>query len=208
MDRKTKISKLQDKISNLEAENSSLMQKESVLVAEKQELEKKAEELKKEVDLKNKQLTEKELRKLAQAYAEQEYEFKIDVEKWFKFVIVGLAALLVSIGISTWLASSKVWYDKFEYYLVDFVFVTFLIFSLKQYSSSNNLRVDFANRKTVAQSYHNIIGSTEDEDIKDEYLSKATDVLCAPSKIESDSYTIPEKIIETLSDTVKLLSKK
>lgn len=208
MNRKTKISKLQDKISNLEAENSSFTQKESVWVTEKQGFEKNVEELKKEVDLKDKQITERTLKKLAEAYEYQEKEFKKDVEKWFKFVIIGLITLLVSIGISTWLASSKMWYDKFEYYLIDFVFVTFLIFSLKQYSSSNNLKIDFANRKTIAQSYHNIIGSTEDEDIKEEYLSKATDVLCAPSKIESDSYTIPEKIIETLADTVKLLSRK
>ncbi|MBP9771897.1 MAG: hypothetical protein KBD16_03165 [Candidatus Pacebacteria bacterium] len=209
-------SALNERVTSLEEELKStktlhdleISQKDVELETNTKKYENEVKELRNELEGKQQQLNQKELKRLASAYELQEGDFNIEAEKWFKFVMAALILLLGSIIFSTLFAQGELWYERFEYYLADFVFVTFLILSLKQYSSSNRLRIDFANRKTVAQSYHNILSSTEDLVIKEEFLKKATDVLCAPSRVESESYTVPEKVLETLSEAVKLLSRK
>jgi hypothetical protein len=116
--------------------------------------------------------------------------------------------LLLSNIFSIILVNNKDWFDRIEYYLINFVVLTFLIFALKQYSYYNKLRTDYANRKTIAQSYHNIITTHENESIRTSFIDKATDVLASKSEVSEESYTIPEKILESITEIAKNLSKK
>jgi hypothetical protein len=204
-----KVAQLEEELkTSNEAHSQMLAQKESEFNTAKGSLEQQIKEVQTDIENKQKQLNERELKKLAQAYQGQEAGFEKEVYKWFRFVIVALLLLLVSIILSAVFARGEPWYERFEYYLADFVFVTFLIFSLKHYSVANRLRIDFANRKALAQSYHNIISSGDDQEIKNNFISRAAEVLCAPTRVEADSYTVPEKVVEMLAEAVKILSKK
>ncbi len=201
--------RVQELETNIESLNTShsleIENKDAVFAEERKTLNQNIEILQKESDSKTKQLNEKELKKLAAAYAEQEEKFAAENRKWFWFVIGSCVMLLLSIVGSALIAYGNPWYERFEYYLADFVFVTFLIFCLRQYSLTGRFRVDFANRKTLAQSYQNIISTGTDDEIKGEFLSKATAILCAPVDHSSESYTIPEKLIESIGDLVKTI---
>lgn len=210
------IAQAKEDISRLKAENKNLKDshEQNLSVREKEWEEKEAgyeekiSELEENLEEKELQINKRELKKLAEAYSDQEKEFLEESKKWFKFVLGSLGFLLLSILVSNYLVHGEPWYERIEYYLANFVFITLLIFSLKQYSSSNHLRVDFANRKTLAQSYHNIISKAEDVNIKNDFIKEAMKILCAPADNKTESYTLPEKLIDGITDIAKNLSKK
>jgi|SRR3989344_900177 len=175
--------------------------------ADKEQLEQRISELENDSKEKQKQSDIRELKELASAYAEQEEEYEKDTEKWLKYVVISFVALAISVLVSINLGKGLIWYGKLESYSINFVVVTFLVFALKQYSYFNRLRTDYANRKTLAQSYHNILGSEEDIEIRSRFLERATDVLCAQSEIADEANTIPEKLLESLTEIAKNLSK-
>lgn len=205
-------SELKTAESNLETEKTAFraqvkqVEDESLLLRES--LESQISSLQAEMKETQDQLNERELKKLAEAYAEQEKEFKSEMGTWLRIVLVSLGLLLISIVISGLLAHEQPWYARFEYYFVNFVLVTFLIFSLKRYSGANRWRTDFANRKTIAQSYQNIISTTSDAVIQDKFLDRATDILCAPIDQKTDTYTLPEKLMDGVTEVAKNLSKR
>lgn len=234
MPRKISKTQLQREIKTLKEENqsisSSLKNQEESFAVEKEninkefedqlkrkeeeyntkinELENKIRELEEQNKEKQRQIDKRELKKLAEAYKEQEDEYKDNAEKWFKYVIGSFILLFLSVGFTIYIAKNEAWYDRIEFYLLNFIIITFLIFSLKQFSYFIKLKTDYANRKTLAQSYHNILSSAEDNELKPKFFDKATDVLCAKSDIKHESYTLPEKLLETFSEISKNLSKK
>ncbi len=187
---------------------NSLKQKDTLHSSEILERDTKIGTLTDENEQKQKQLNKRELKKLAEAYSEQEGQYKIDSDTWFKFVKLSFAILGGTVLFSVLMSRGVVWYERFEFYLINFVALTFLIFSLKQFTYFTKLRTDYANRKTLAQSYHNILSSSEDLDLKPVFLKKAADVLAANNDIKQDSFTLPEKLLETLAEVSKNLSKK
>lgn len=167
-------------------------------------LENQIEILTEEVNKKQKQLDEKESKKLAQAYEQQESIYKTGSEKWLKWLMWVGIALVVSTAISVYLSSDEKWYDKFEYYLIDFIFLSAVWFCGSQYSDQVKLRNDYANRKTIAQSFNNILNNLpEDEPIKSKFIEKATDVLCAPSPVSGKEPVLSKKVMK---DTAEILS--
>jgi len=185
-----------------------LKQKEEAHETKINELESRIEELEKQNKEKQRQIDKRELKKLAEAYKEQEDEYSNDVKKWFKYVVGSFLVLFVTVGASIIYAGDKAWYERLEVYIINFVAITLLVFSLKQFSYYVKLKTDFANRKTLAQSYHNILGEEENTEIRTKFLEKAAEVLTAKSEPKHDSYTLPEKLLETLGDIAKTLSKK
>jgi len=166
------------------------------------------DDLERQVDDKQKQLDLRELKKLAEAYAEQESQFRKGVKVWFIVVLIAFGIVaLATIAIAQFV-NHQIWYQNIGYYFADVVLVTFLVFSLKQYSYYTKLSTDYATRKVIAQSYHNIIGSEEDTVIKSKFIEKATEVLCARAEISDETYTIPEKLVESLTEIAKNLSRK
>ncbi len=119
------------------------------------------------------------------------------------FVVVILATLFIVHSAQDATLSKKI-----GYYFIDIVLITFLVFSLKQYSYYVKLGTDYGNRKTLAQSYFNIINSAEDAVIKNKFLDKMSDVVTAKAEVDDESYTIPEKILESITEIAKNLSKK
>ncbi|OHA63493.1 MAG: hypothetical protein A2842_02445 [Candidatus Wildermuthbacteria bacterium RIFCSPHIGHO2_01_FULL_48_25] len=161
-----------------------------------------------EVEEKQNQLNDRELKKLAQAYKDQESEYQLDAEKWFGYSIKSFVIVGASFALTLWLGEGKLWYDKIEYHIINILTVTALVFSLSQFSRFNKLRIDFANRKAMAQAYHNIFTSVDDLVIKDRFLDEAIDVLCARPDQKPDANTLPEKLIESITEIAKNLSKK
>jgi len=172
------------------------------------ELESRIRELDEQNKELQRQIDKRELKKLAEAYKEQEDDYKNSAKTWFRYVIGSFILLFLSVGFTISIAKDEVWYDRIEFYLINFIIVTFLIFSLKQFSYFTKLRTDYANRKTLAQSYHNILSSSENNELKPIFLKKSADVLCAKSDVKHESYTLPEKLLETLGEIAKNLSKK
>lgn len=167
-------------------------------------LEGQVEILTEEVNQKKKQLDRKESKKLAQAYEEQEGIYKEGSEKWLKWLMWIGIALVTSTIISVYLSSDEKWYDKFEYYLIDVIFLSAVWFCGSQYSDQVRLRNDYANRKTIAQSFNNILNNLpEDEPIKSKFIEKATDVLCAPSPVSGKEPVLSKKVMK---DTAEILS--
>ena len=165
------------------------------------------ERLETEVEEKQNQLNDRELKKLAQAYKDQEFEYQKDAEKWFNYSVISFVIVAASFALSLWLGEGKLWYDKIEYHITNLLTVTALVFSLSQFSRFNKLRIDFANRKAMAQAYHNIFTSIDDLVIKDRFLDEAIDVLCARPDQKPDANTLPEKLLESITEIAKNLSK-
>ena len=183
-------------------------QKDEAHKQETDALNSKIKELQNEIQQKQEQLNQKELKKLAQAYGDQEGEYRLSSNRWLSLVVISFIALSTSVALSAYISQGKVWHEKLEFYLINFVTITLLIFSLRHFSVFVRLRTDFANRKTLAQAYHNILTSTDDEPIKQKFIDKTTDRLCAPSDTQHESYTVPEKILDSLAEIAKNLSKK
>ncbi len=138
----------------------------------------------------------------------QEIRFEKEYGKWFWYVITAFIIVVITILVIVLLAKDVSLSEKIGYYLIDIILITFLVFSLKQYSYYIKLSTDYGNRKTLAQSYFNIINTAEDEVIKDKFLDKMSDVITAKAEVEDESYTIPEKILESITEIAKNLSKK
>jgi len=158
-----------------------------------------------EVEKKDKQaqLDQKELKKLASAYKEQEDIYSNEALFWLKWLSGVVVALVVSTAISISLSYDKPWYDKFEYYVVDLILISAIWFCSSQYSNLKKLTSDYANRKTIAQSFHNILNNlAEDVAIKNKFIEKATDVLCAPSFSTDKESVLSKKL---LKDTVEIV---
>lgn len=155
--------------------------------------------LQQQVDEKDRQLNDKELKKLAQAFDDQEGGYDASRKIWFYIVLTSFLILLVSVVASIYFATDFDFYGRLERYLVNIIILTFLVFALKQFSYYKKLVADYANRKTIAQSYHNIINSNNDADFQKKYIDKATDVLTAKSDVVEDSHTLPEQIIDKVS---------
>ncbi|MBI2611037.1 hypothetical protein HYW60_03855 [Candidatus Kaiserbacteria bacterium] len=214
-DLETQISTLKGEISLKETQRvQDLANKDTTFATEKAALQAdldaakaEVEKLKESVSEKQDQLNDRELKKLAQAYKDQESEYQSDATKWFKYSIISFVAVAVSFAVSLWLGEGKLWYDKIEYHIINFLTITALVFSLRQFSHFNKLRIDFANRKAMAQAYHNIFTSTDDAVIKERFLDEVIEVLCARPEHKPDANTIPEKILESLTEIAKNLSK-
>lgn len=172
---------------------------------EKQQLEKSVKDLEKAVEEKQGAINSLELKRFAQAFATQEERFRDDAKKWFNYTcIMSLIVLVVTSGVIylTLQNTSGFWYNRIGYYLIDIILITLLAFTLKQYSYYVKLSTDYGNRKTLAQSYFNIIDSADDDDetIKKLFIDKVSTILAAPAEVAEESNTLFEKILETLKE--------
>lgn len=173
-----------------------------------EEIEEKLENLENENKEKQQQLDKRELKKFAQAYRDQEIKYKKEIDRWTNFLAISFFLLLISALLSVFFTSNKIWYERIQYYAVDFIFISIVWFCATQYSYYVKLRSDFANRKTLAQSYHNIINSTGDEVIKDKFLDKATGVLCTKNDTkELKDGLLTKQLTKDIIEVTKNLSK-
>lgn len=165
-----------------------------------------------------KQLNEHELKKMAEAYHKQEFAYESDAKFWMKAIAWVVGALIVSTVVSIILANGKPWYDRFEFYLVDFIFISAVWFCSSQYSYYVHLRADYANRKTVAQSYHNILLSMSNEnsevenkisdELKNKFVEKAADVLYAQNFSNIKEPLLTKEFVKNIAEVAKTITTK
>jgi len=173
---------------------------------EKLSLETEREGLKKKIaDLEEKntalsgQLRNEELSRFASAYEIQEKEYQDQQDLWFNLSLGATGLLTVSVLISIFgphFAPSHEWYKEPAFYLLDVIFLTLFVYSLKQHSHLGNLRIDYANRKTLAQSYQYIIEDEEEtSEVRKRFLERAADVFTSKVIPRSNDVTIYEALV-------------
>ena len=90
------------------------------------------------------------------------------------------------------------------FHKIDFILISAVWFCGAQYANTTKLRYDYANRKTLAQSFANILNNLdENTTIRDKFIEKTTDVLCAPSLVGDKESVLSKKIIK---DTAEIIS--
>ena len=163
-------------------------------------------DLKEEISSKNKELDKKELKKLARAYEDQEVLYKEDVLFWFRCVSFVSLSIFIVTALAIYLSHGKPWHERIEYYLIDLILFTVLYFCSSQYSDYTKLRNDYANRKTLAQSFGNILNSLEENNlVKDKFIEKTTDILCAPVIISKKEAMLSKGIMKEMKDVIKII---
>lgn len=162
------------------------------------------EDLENENKQKQAQIDKRELKKLAEAYSEQEDIFKKESKTWLISLIVMGILLLISAIVSIKVTHNESWIESIKYYIIDFILISAVWFCGAQYSNTTKLRYDYANRKTLAQSFANILNNlAENTAIRDKFIEKTTDVLCAPSSIGDKEPVLSKKLIK---DTAEIVS--
>ncbi len=184
----TKVTSLEEKIGITEEDNKGLEEKNS-------SLEEKNENI-------SEQLRKKELSRFASAYADQEVEYKGQQDLWFRFSLWATGLLVSSVLLSifgpSWI--QKGWYEEPGFYLLNAIFLTLFVYTLKQHAHFGNLRIDYANRKTLAQSYQYIVANEEGEhsDIQNRFFERASDVFSSKAILRSSDVTMYEAIVSKL----------
>ena len=191
-----------EKATIIAEKDNLLKQKEQKFDSEKQTLDNKIEERDNKIEELEEQRDLQETKKLAKAYEIQKDEYKENAEIWSRRLFWAAVLLTISTGLSIYFSYGKAWYDRFEFYIVDVIFVSAVWFCVSQYSYYVRLYTDFANRQALAQSYHNIINNTEDDEIKDKFLDKTTDILCAKNDIEHKDNLPIEKVLGITKDFI------
>ena len=205
---------LEARIVELEkAHQQELEAQRDVAKEEKDQLIAEVEKLKQADELKQKQLNDKELKRLAAAYGTQEDKYTTQADTWFQYLkgmVIGWGLLTVSIIFFT----SGTWSEKLPYFAIEIIPISAAWFCVAEFSYYSKLRTDFANRKTIAQTYHNIVINIDDDvdegeaEIKNKFIEKATDVLCAPSVVDSKEPILSKKVLKDLADIVRSIAPK
>lgn len=168
----------------------------------------RVEELENENKEKQAQIDERELKKLAEAYNEQESIFKKESKTWLISLIVAGILLLISAIVSIKVTHNQSWIESIKYYIIDFILISAVWFCGAQYANTTKLRYDYANRKTLAQSFSNILNNlAENTAIRDKFIEKTTDVLCAPSSTSDKEPVLSKKLIKDMAEILSSFKK-
>ncbi|MBL7045514.1 MAG: hypothetical protein ISR99_00580 [Parcubacteria group bacterium] len=160
-----------------------------------------------EMENKDEQIQTMELKRFAQAYADQESEYKTEGEKWFKYGFITSVLLATSVLASIFSVYipriSGTWYENPGFYLLNLIFITLFVYALKQHLHFGKLRIDYANRKTLAQSYQYIIEDEEDKDVAKRFLERAADVFSSRADLTSGDVTPQEGFLTKMFNRKK-----
>lgn len=142
-----------------------------------------------------------ELSRFAAAYEKQESDYKSQQKFWFKLNLLATLLLTISILVSIFgipflgLDINSAWDKEPKLYLLNLIFLTLFIYTLKQHAHLGNLIIDYANRKTLAQSYQHIVESGGYDDIRTNFLKNAADIFSSEAKMRSSDITIYEALL-------------
>lgn len=198
------ISEKDGKITELNTQKSDLENSTKVLWVNIEELNNNIIVKDNKINELSLKLEEFEVKKFAQAFESEKNEYNWKLELWTRLSVIAFVLLLFSTIIVVYF-SYEAWFEKkISLFFVDFIFVVFTIFSVKQYSYFTNHYTKSLEKQTLAQWYHNILKSWEDWEIKDEYRKKLVDILCSKNELKNENNLPIEQIFNTLEN----LSKK
>jgi hypothetical protein len=197
------ISQKEAKIAGLEQEKKGLSEEIVSLHSERDELlgyRTTTEPIFSETKTKLSEAQEKirliELSRFASAYKKQEDEYREEQQKWFTYVIYSTLFLTGSIMFSIF-SPEHVWYQEPGFYLLDAMFLTLFIYALKKHAYLGNLIVDYANRKTLVQSYQYLVESDEESsELAIKFQEKVTEIVTAIPAVNDGKVTIYEHILD------------
>jgi hypothetical protein len=143
-------------------------------------------------------------KKLAVSFETQEGIYKRDQRFWLIGVASAALALLVYTVVSICLTSGTTWSDRVGYYAIEIILISVVWFCSAQFSEAKDLRHDYGNRKTLAQSFHNILNNlAEDGVIKLKFIEKTTDILCAPVGGDAREPILTKKALKDMAEILK-----
>lgn len=206
----SEVSRLQSDLntSNNNFENANTNH-ELALAALKKEKDELVESLEKDLERMEWLIDTQELKKLAKAYEEQEKEYGKGVTFWGKWLFWIAVIFLIYAGVSGFLAHGEPWSNKLEYYIIDLILFGVLWFCSSQYTENLNLKNNYANRKTLAQSFSNILNTLpENEPIKEKFIEKTTDILCATNPVSGKEPVLSKEATKQLFELIKLTTWK
>ena len=210
----TEISGLRSQLSELEGkfntqstshtkEKTDLEAKIVVLGGEITDLEKKKNDVEGKSTELSEQLRKKELSRFASEYEKQEKEYEKQQDLWFKLSLGATGLLTISVVgsiVAPLFLENKQWYQEPGFYLLNLIFITLFIYALNQHSHLGNLRIDYANRKILAQSYQYIIEDEEETSpVRKEFLGKALEIFTSRAMLKTGGVTVYENLLEKFS---------
>ncbi|MFA6416428.1 MAG: hypothetical protein WCW56_02990 [Candidatus Paceibacterota bacterium] len=173
------------------------------------ERDERIEKLEEDNEKKQAQIDKRELKKLAEAYREQEDNYKKEADVWLIRLGYVAGVLLLSAFISIIITHNQPWLESIKYYVIDIVIFSAVWFCGAQYSNATKLRYDYANRKTLAQSFSNILNNlAENLEIREKFIEKTTDVLCSPSSVGDKEPLLSKKVIKDVAQIVSVATGK
>lgn len=190
---------LEENTKQLESNIEKLNTKISELQVDSRAQENKIKTLNETISDRDRTIKENELRRFSAAYEKQEREYRSKQNDWFNYSLIATVALTSSVLFSI-VAPSKgwatgQWYEQPGFYLLNAIFLTLFVYSLKQHSYFGKLIVDYANRKTLAQSYQHIVEDEKDEEIKTGFLKEIVKIFAAAPNHEKESVTVWEYLL-------------
>ena len=180
------------------------------LKTENEQLKESKQELTTERDELQKQIDEKEIKHLAEAYEVSAKEYRKRTNKMLRSTTSTLVVILavssfyfIQSIIPSW---ESLLIDRLNFYPIILVLFVAFFFLSKQYSFYRNLFVDMKHRQTLAQTYYNILRSVEDENIKSILAEKVVAFITTPTPhVKEDKIGTP---LEAINDFIsKYLSK-
>ena len=149
---------------------------------------------------KQSQIDEQETKKMAEAFERGEKEYGKRESLWEKTVLKVVKyflPILIVILFSFELLQVPL-ETRISFLSLSILGAFFIWFCVKQYSFYRNLRVDMNHRKILAQSYYNVLRSSEDQDIRPLLAEKVVEFLVTPPHTKEDKMGTPlESIIKS-----------
>lgn len=214
------IEKLSNDFKNEKSQNKNILEtkelewktqnvaKEELHENEKVSLRSTIESLKSQVEDQQGQLDRKELKKLAEAFSEQEQINKNEQKIWLISLCVAAGALVIYAVFSIFLVSGKPWPERITYYAIDVILISGVWFCIAQFTEASKLKNDYGNRKTLAQTFHNILNNlAEDQTIKTKFIEKTTDILCATVGYSGKEPILSKKVLKDTAEIIGALNK-
>ena len=186
-ERDSQITEYQREAEDRQTKHAGLTIQFSKLKEDKQALEKK--------------LDAQEVKMLASSFEDTEVKYKEEVFIWSKwlFLVTSLSLFIIIVALALFDYLDLPLRSRLSFYAVSGILIYAIIFCSKQYSFYRNLMVDMRHRKTLAQSYYNILRSVEDEPIKARLAEEVIKFITTPPHTKEDKMNTP---LEIISDVV------
>ncbi|OGG89371.1 hypothetical protein A2592_01340 [Candidatus Kaiserbacteria bacterium RIFOXYD1_FULL_42_15] len=215
------VGRLSDDLKNEKSQNKNILEtkeleqktqdsaKEELHKNEKVVLNSKIDSLESDLEDKQDQLDRKELKKLAEAFSEQEQINKDEQKIWLISLCVASGLLIIYAVFSIFLVSGKPWLERITYYAIDIILISGVWFCIAQFTEASRLKNDYGNRKTLAQTFNNILNNlAEDQTIKTKFIEKTTDILCAPVGSSGKEPVLSKKVLKDIAEIVGAVANK